>query len=106
MEAKVMAPAKPLTSAQLLNGPPIRELFMLAGKDGVGKTSALVSTAYYIGLIKPEATFFIIDTENKFRSAMRSFGADAPANIQYYKAETMNAVTEAVSAIVAAHKPG
>lgn len=101
-----MPPAKPLTSAQLLSGPPIRELIMLAGKDGTGKSCAIVSTAYYVGLTNPDATFYVIDSENKFRSAMKSFGADAPTNISYYKCSDMNAVTDAVAKIIANHKPG
>lgn len=96
----------PLSSKDLLSGPPIRELIMLAGKDGVGKTSAIVSTAYYIGMVNPDATFYVIDTENKFRSAMKAFGADAPTNIQYYKCSDMNAVTNATAEILSKHKQG
>jgi len=98
--------AKPLTSAQLMSGPPIRELIMLCGKDGTGKSCAIVSTAYRVGLFDPDATFYVIDTENKFRSAMKSFGSDAPTNIQYFKCDDMNAVTNAAEAIMAQHKPG
>jgi hypothetical protein len=99
-------PAKPLSSAQLMSGPPIRELIMLAGKDGTGKSCAIVSTAYYVGLTNPDATFYVIDTENKFRSALKSFGADMPTNIRYYKTTTMNEVTDATAEILAQHKPG
>jgi hypothetical protein len=79
---------------------------LLAGKDGVGKSSALVSLAWWIEQNKPSAKFYVLDTENKFRSALMSFGADMPKNIQYYKTTSMNQVTDVVGAIMAAFKPG
>lgn len=97
---------KPLLSAELLSGPTIRELILLGGKDGVGKSSAIVSLAWYIEQTVPDATFHVIDTENKFRSALRSFGSDAPKNIRYYKTGNMNEVTSAVADVVAKHKVG
>lgn len=96
----------PQSTAQLLSGPPLRELILLAGKDGVGKSSAIVSLAWYVEQTNPEATFWVIDTENKFRSALRSFGADAPENILYYKATCMNEVTAAVAEVMAKHQLG
>lgn len=96
-----------LTTAQLLGGGPIRELIMLAGKDGVGKTSSIVSLAWYLqNVLNDKATFYVIDTENKFRSALKSFGADAPTNIRYYKCDTMNDVTKATATVLESHKPG
>lgn len=96
----------PQTSSQLMDGAPIREFIMLAGKDSVGKTSALVSLARYVELMSPDATFYVIDTENKFKGAMRSFGDDAPKNIVYYKCSSMNDVTSSVAVILERHKPG
>jgi len=93
----------PQTTSQLLSGPALRELILLGGKDGVGKSSAIVSLAWYIEQTSPEAHFYIIDTENKFRSALRSFGADAPKNILYYKATNMNEVTAAVAEVMTKH---
>jgi len=37
---------------------------------------------------------------------MKSFGADAPTNIIYYKTETMNQVTGVVADVIEKHKPG
>lgn len=96
----------PLSSKELLSGPALRELILLAGKDGVGKSSAIVSLAWYIEQTEPSAKFYVIDTENKFRSALRSFGSDAPNNIVYYKAGDMNEVTVAVAEVMAKHKLG
>lgn len=96
----------PQTSKDLLEGPPLRELILLAGKDGVGKTCAIVATAAYIEIISPEATFYVIDSENKFRSAMKAFGEDAPQNIVYYHVQDMNQVTTVTRKIVHEHKPG
>jgi hypothetical protein len=79
---------------------------MLAGKDGVGKTSAIISLARFLEMMQPGATFYVIDTENKFRPTLISFGADAPRNISYYKCSTMNDVNAAYDAIVEAHTPG
>ena len=99
-------PPTPITTQQLLVGD-TREFILLAGKDGSGKTCALVSMASYLELVlDPNATFFVIDTEMKFKSALRSFGGDAPENLVYYACETMNDVTEALHAIVLRHKPG
>jgi hypothetical protein len=94
------------TSAQLLDGAPIRELILLAGKDGVGKSSAIVSLAWYVEQMNPAAKFYVIDTENKFKSALRSFGADAPGNVLYYKTSNMNEVTTALGGIMDKHKSG
>jgi hypothetical protein len=97
---------QPLSSDDLLSGPPSRELNLLAGKDGVGKTSAVVSMAAAVQLLHPDAQFFVIDTENKFKACMRSFGDDAPRNIVYYPAQTMNHVTEALDDVLSRHAPG
>jgi hypothetical protein len=96
----------PLSSAQLLGGPDIREFIGLAGKDGTGKSSAVVSLAWYVQQMHPEAQFFVEDTENKFRSALKSFGADAPTNIIYYKCDTMNQVTSSTAEVLRRHRPG
>jgi hypothetical protein len=85
---------------------PIREFIMLAGKDGTGKSCAIVSLAFYLQQVQPNATVYVIDTENKFRSAMRSFGTDAPTNIMYYKTDSMNQVTSVVADIIGKHKAG
>jgi hypothetical protein len=83
-----------------------REFILLAGKDGVGKTCAVISLAAYVELISPEAKFFIIDSESKVKTALKSFGPDAPSNIVYYKTDNMNQVTWAADQILAKHKPG
>lgn len=100
-----MAPT-PQTTAQLL-AHRRREFIMLAGKDGSGKSAAIVSIAWFVQMVlDPAATFFVIDTEHKFPTALQSFGPDAPTNIQYYACPKMNDVTDAVEAILAQRKPG
>ena len=79
---------------------------MLAGKDGSGKSSALVSLAWYVEQTDPSATFYVIDTENKFRSALMAFGPEVPKNILYYKTDDMNQANMAVAQVVKEHKPG
>jgi len=90
----------PQSADDLLGGGPVREFIMLAGKDSVGKTSALVSLCVYVGMVTPDATVYVVDSENKFKAALRSYGADAPKNIVYYQCRDMNAVTSAVGQIL------
>jgi hypothetical protein len=90
-----------------MSAPSPREFIMICGKDGVGKSCAIASLAWYVeNILNPSAKFYVIDTENKFRTAMRSFGSDAPQNIVYYKTDDMNQVTWAVNEIITKHKPG
>jgi hypothetical protein len=96
----------PQSSEQLLVGPSLREFILICGKDSVGKSSAIVSLAWYIEQIDSDAKFYVIDLENKFRSALKGFGTDAPKNIIYYKCDDMNQATEAMSDIVSRHKRG
>jgi len=73
----------------------------------VGKTCAVLSLARWVEMcVNPEATFYLIDSENKVRSAMKAFGGDAPGNVVYYKVDTMNQATWAVDDILRKHKPG
>ena len=95
----------PQTTADLLSSY-ARELILLAGKDGCGKSCAVVSTASLVEVLDSAATFHVIDTENKFASAVRSFGTDAPANISYYHADNMNAAIDALGHILSSCKPG
>jgi hypothetical protein len=97
---------KALTSKELLSGPELREFIMLAGKDSTGKSSAIVSLGWYIEQVNPTAKLYVVDSENKLRSALRGFGVDAPKNIVYYKADNMNEITTAVAEVLAKHKPG
>src|SRR5208337_3059790 len=103
------APAniQPISSQEIMDGDPLREFILLAGKDSVGKSCAVVSLAWYVeNILNPEAKFYSIDSENKLRTAIRSFGADAPTNIVYYKADNMNQVTWAADQVLKQHKPG
>lgn len=105
-----IAPPRPtpisMSTAQLL-ALSSREYMLLAGKDGAGKSCAIVSIAAWVqNALNPAATFFVVDTENKFPTAMRSFGANCPTNISYFKCETMNDVTDAVDVIMEKRKPG
>ena len=95
---------KAISAAELLNISD-REFILLAGKDGVGKTNCLISLAEFIGNLYPEATVYVIDLENKFGAALKSYGV-VPANIIYYQCETMNDVTQTFDEIAAAKKPG
>jgi len=60
----------------------------------------------FIEQTNPKAKFFVLDTENKFRSAMRGFGTDAPGNIVYFKCDTMNDVTAVTAEVMRKHQPG
>jgi hypothetical protein len=100
-----IAAPTPLTLDELLKLP-TREVVLLAGRDGSGKTSAVVSVAAWVALITPSARMFVIDTENKFAPVVQSFGPDAPRNLHYYRAETMNAATEALDTILTQARPG
>jgi hypothetical protein len=97
----------PLSSREIMDGDAPREFILLAGKDSVGKSCAIVSLAWYVeNVLNPEAKFFVIDSENKFRTALRSFGADAPKNIVYYKVDDMNQVTWVTDQVMRQHRPG
>lgn len=94
-----------IPAADLLHAAALREFILLAGKDGVGKTSAIISLAEFVSQLEPTATFFVIDTENKFRPTLANYGT-VPPNLSYYKCDSMNEVTEAFDAIMALRKPG
>lgn len=96
---------QPQTTADLL-ATYSREFLLLSGKDGVGKSSALVSLAAYVEMLWPDAKFNVIDTEHKFGSALKSFGDNAPRNLLYWPVADMNEATAALRAILSNHKPG
>ena len=97
---------KPLTSAQLMSGPAIPEWILLVGRYATGKSSAIVSVAQWIELTQPDAKFYVIDTEKKFRSALQGFKADAPNNIVYYRCDSMDECLLALVDILTSIKPG
>jgi len=97
--------ATPLTLDELLKLPS-KEIILLAGKDGSGKSSALVSLAAFVELDTPARKFFVVDTENKLAAVLKSWGPDVPKNVVYYKCENMNDVTEAIDHIMAMVRPG
>lgn len=105
MNATAVGVPVAIPAADLLHAAPEREFILLAGKDGVGKTSAIISLAELVGQLTPDATFFVIDTENKFRVTLRTWGS-VPANLLYYQCETMNDVTAAFDQIMAMRVPG
>ena len=90
---------------QLLLSAPLRELILLAGPDGVGKTTALIALADFISQLTPGARFSVIDTENKFRATLASWGS-VPPNLSYYKVETMNDAVAALDTVLSTHTPG
>jgi hypothetical protein len=94
-----------LTTQDLLNSY-ARELILLAGKDSTGKSCAVVSTAALVEIINPDAKFYVIDTENKFASAVRSFGPDAPKNLIYERAANMNQAIEHLGEVLSSCSPG
>lgn len=109
----------PLTSADLLAEEKGREFILIGGKDGVGKTSALVSIAMVVNgkqdpadiewcvpLINPSAKVYVLDTEHKFASVLRQFGANAPDNIVYYYCQTMDELLYAFEQVQKSIKPG
>lgn len=98
--------ATPMTSQQLLDTY-TRELMLISGKDGVGKSCAIVSMASFVAMTNPNAKFNVIDTEHKFGSALKSFGRDeAPRNICYWPVEDMNEATLALRNVLKGAKPG
>lgn len=108
----------PLTSDQLLaEGEKGREFIILAGKDGVGKTSALIAIArvvagivddpgQYERWVNPDAQFFILDTENKVRTIYAKFGIHAPPNVIYYYCKDMDALLSALQDVWGRKQPG
>lgn len=109
----------PLTSADLLATEAGREFILIGGKDGVGKTSALVSIAMVVNgkqdpadiewcvpLINPSAKVYVLDTEHKFASVLRQFGTNAPDNIVYYYCQTMDELLSAFEQVQKVIKPG
>lgn len=92
-------------ATDLLNDGSGREFMLLAGKDGVGKTNALLSLADFVSQMWPEATFSIIDSENKVRVALSTYGK-VPPNITLYQCGSMNEVTDAFDTIMGQKKPG
>jgi hypothetical protein len=94
-----------LTTQDLLNSY-ARELILLCGKDGTGKSCAVVSTASLVEILDSNAVFHVIDTENKFRSAVRSFGENAPNNLSYTQVDTINQAIDALGNVLSDYKPG
>lgn len=106
----------PLTSTDLLAAEAGREFILIGGKDGVGKTSALVSIAMVVNgkvddlegcvVFNPAAKVYVLDTEHKFASVYRQFGANAPDNIVYYYCSNMDAVLAAFDCVKRDARPG
>ena len=65
------------------------ELIVLAGKDGVGKTSGLMSIADWVSKNSPEAQIYVLDAEKLggFAKVLKAFGNQAPGNIMYVHCE-------------------
>ena len=109
----------PLSSIDLLATDAGREFILIGGKDGVGKTSALVSIAMVVNgkvdindmecclpIINPSAKVYVLDTEHKFASILRQFGPSAPDNIIYYYCQKMDELLLAFDQIQKSIKPG
>ena len=106
----------PLTSSDLLATDAGREFILIGGKDGVGKTSALISIAMVVNgktddltgcvIFNPSAKVYVLDTEHKFASVYRQFGANAPDNIIYYYCQTMDELLSAFGKVLQDIRPG
>jgi len=93
-----------------------REFILIGGKDGVGKTSALISIAMVVNgktdaltgcvIFNPSAKVYVLDTEHKFASVYRQFGANAPDNIIYYYCQTMDELLSAFGKVLQDIRPG
>ncbi len=103
----------PQTASDLLAGDAGREFILIGGKDGVGKTSAMVSIAMVVNgkvdvgdlescvlIINPNAKVFVLDTEHKFVSVYRQFGSSAPDNVVYYYCQTMDGLLSAFGSVL------
>jgi len=106
----------PLTSSDLLATEAGREFILIGGKDGVGKTSALVSIAMVVNgkvddlegcvIFNPSAKVYVLDTEHKFASVYRQFGSNAPDNIVYYYCQNMDELLSAFGKVLQDIRPG
>src|SRR3990170_6695165 len=106
----------PLTSSDLLATGAGREFILIGGKDGVGKTSALISIAMVVNgkvddltgcvIFNPGAKVYVLDTEHKFASVYRQFGNNAPDNIVYYYCQTMDELLSAFGKVMQDIKSG
>lgn len=106
----------PLTASDLLATEAGREFILIGGKDGVGKTSALVSIAMVVNgkvdnldgcvIFNPVAKVYVLDTEHKFASVYRQFGASAPDNIVYYYCQNMDEFLAAFQSVMRDIQPG
>ena len=90
------SPLAPVSVADLLTQA-TREYILIAGKDGVGKTSALLSLADMVQSLDPGAAFHLIDVEHKTLKLLKTWRGGPPRNIQYFDCATMNDVVNAVA---------
>jgi hypothetical protein len=97
----------PLTGPALLAGPALREFFLIGGKDGSGKSSAIAALARFQAQVgNPAGHFYVLDSENKFKAALLGLGDDLPPNLTYIRIRDMNEATEAVQWVFGQYKPG
>jgi len=100
----------PLLPSDLLAEDAGREFILIGGKDGVGKTSALVSIAMVVNgkvddldgcvIFNPSAKVYVLDTEHKFASVYRQFGNNTPDNIVYYYCQNMDELLAAFGCVM------
>jgi len=100
----------PLLPSDLLAEEAGREFILIGGKDGVGKTSALVSIAMVVNgkvddldgcvIFNPAAKVYVLDTEHKFASVYRQFGNNTPDNIVYYYCQNMDELLAAFGQVM------
>lgn len=112
---RLAAAPKAMTPDQLMQVEREREFMLIGGKDGVGKTSAIVAIAAVVAgyvddpsqhsMFNPDAVMHVLDTENRFAKAYRKFGAMAPQNISYYYCGDMDQTLLAFEVILKSIKP-
>lgn len=83
-----------------------REFIGIGGPDGSGKSCALVSLAWWLEQTQPDVRVSVLDTEKKFKAALKSFGKDCPKNILYYPIDNMNQATSTLATVLDGHNPG
>ncbi|MDP2659522.1 MAG: hypothetical protein Q8R28_02170 [Dehalococcoidia bacterium] len=85
-----------------------REFIGIVGPDKIGKSNSVISFARYletleapVGPYHPDATFYILDTENGIPPVYRAWAKKgfAPRNVRYYPVPTMDALLLAFIAI-------
>lgn len=82
-----------------------REAILFCGRYGSGKTCAEIALLKMMEDLTG-CQSFVIDIERKFRSALDSFGGDAPRNLRYRAVKDMNEASAALEMALSSAQPG